>query len=130
MYARPAIDIRQLGGQRGVVALVRVPFAAEGPPDARREGGEDVVIGGGVVEGGPKNPQTTGPLTPGRTMGPAWMCALPRILVSIVGRLRPRDVDIEDRGVYVMNGAMGFEVSSVNVAVPKGSAGPRRWRNS
>ena len=56
------LDIRQLGGQRGAIALGRVPLAAEGPPDARSERGHHGVIGIVVVEGGTEEPPDDGPV--------------------------------------------------------------------
>ena len=63
--------IRQLRNQRRGIALRRIPFAAERTPDTGRERSDHGVIGIIVIEWVPKNPQTTGPLTPGPTVGPA-----------------------------------------------------------
>src|SRR2546423_6758843 len=46
-------DVGDLGSQVGVVALAEVPLARNRPADARREGGDGLVIGVAVVERGP-----------------------------------------------------------------------------
>src|SRR5437016_2037774 len=52
------------------------------PPTPEAKGVFTTSFGLLSLNGVPKNPQTTGPLTPGATVGPAWTCAAIRLSLA------------------------------------------------
>src|SRR5215211_5675533 len=85
MYARPA---RRLASWSA--SVVPLPSGASHlqlkvPPTPEAKGVTTESFGLLSLKGVPMKPQTTGPFTPGATVGPAWMCAFVRLsLVSAV----------------------------------------------
>src|SRR5437879_6238275 len=53
------------------------------PPTPAANGVFTTSFGVMSLNGVPKNPQTTGPLTPGATVGPAWTCAATRLSLVV-----------------------------------------------
>ena len=89
-------DIRQLRGQRRVVAFGRVPLSAECAAHATGSWGHDEVVWIVVIERTAKETPDDTRIDPWRGAGTGVNVCQSKIVIRVAG-LRPGDIDVIDR---------------------------------